>query len=80
MLSESVIVTGALQTTTTLYTDGTSDTKTEAVSNDAVQSPYARTALANYMTANAQAKEGPAQMQSYLSSIKPGSLFDFLIH
>ena len=80
VLSESVIVTGALQTTTTLYTDGTSDTKTEAVSNDTVQSPYAKTALANYMNASAQAKEGPAQMQSYLASIKPGSLFDFLIH
>ena len=80
VLSESVIVTGALQTTTTVYTDGTSDTKTEAVSNDAAQSPYAKTALANYMNASAQAKEGPAQMQSYLASIKPGSLFDFLIH
>ena len=80
VLSESVIVTGAMQTTTTLYTDGTSDTKTEAVSNDSAQSPYAKTALANYMNASAQAKEGPAQMQSYLSSIKPGSLFDFLIH
>jgi hypothetical protein len=80
VLSESVIVTGAMQTTTTLYTDGTSDTKTEAVSNDSAQSSYAITALANYMNAIAQAKEGPAQMQSYLSSIKPGSLFDFLIH
>ena len=80
VLSESVIVTGALQTTTTIYTDGTSETKTEAVSNDAVQSPYAKTALANYMNASAQANQGPVQMQSYLSSIKPGSLFDFLIH
>ena len=80
VLSESVIVTGLMMTTTTLYTDGTSDTKTEAVSNDSAASPYAKTALANYMNASAQAKEGPAQMQSYLSSIKPGSLFDFLIH
>ena len=80
VLSESVIVTGLMMTTTTLYTDGTSDTKTEAISNQSAQSPYAKTALANYMNASAQAKEGPAQMQSYLSSIKPGSLFDFLIH
>ena len=80
VLSESVIVTGMMMTTTTLYTDGTSDTKTEAISNQSPQNPDVKKALANYMNASAQAKEGPAQMQSYLSSIKPGSLFDFLIH
>ena len=79
VLSESVIVSGMMKTTTTLYTDGTSDTKTEAVSNDSAQTPYAKTALANYTNASAQANEGPAPIQSYLSSIKPGSLFDFLV-
>ncbi len=79
VLSESAIVTGMMKTTTILYTDGTSETKTEAVSNDSAQSPYAKTALANYMNASAQANEGPAPIQSYLASIKPGSLFDFLV-
>ena len=68
-----------MKITTTVYTDGTSETKTEAASADSAQSPYAKTALANYMDAGAQATEGPAKMQSYLASIKPGSLFDFFI-
>ena len=79
ILTESVIVAGSMKITTTVYTDGTTDTKTEAATTDSVQSPYAKTALANYMDASAQANEGPAKMQSYLASIKPGSLFDFFI-
>lgn len=79
VLTESVIVAGSMKITTTVYTDGTTDTKTEAATTDSVQSPYAKTALANYMDASAQANEGPAKMQSYLASIKPGSLFDFFI-
>ena len=68
-----------MKITTTVYTDGTSETKTEAATTDSVQSPYAKTALANYMDASAKANDGPAKMQSYLASIKPGSLFDFFI-
>ena len=79
VLTESVIVAGSMKITTTVYTDGTTDTKTEAATTDSVQSPYAKTALANYMDASAQANEGPAKMQSYLASIKPGSLFDFFV-
>ena len=79
VLTESVIVAGSMKITTTVYTDGTTDTKTEAATTDSVQSPYAKTALANYMDASAQANEGPAKMQNYLASIKPGSLFDFFI-
>jgi hypothetical protein len=79
VLTESVIVAGSFKITTTVYTDGTTETTTEAVTSDSVQSPYAKTALANYMDASAQANGGPAKMQSYLASIKPGSLFDFLV-
>ena len=79
VLTESVIVAGSFKITTTVYTDGTSDTKTEAATSDSVQSPYAKTALANYMDASTQANDAPAKMQSYLASIKPGSLFDFFI-
>ena len=79
VLTESVIVAGSFKITTTVYTDGTSETKTEAATTDSVQSPYAKTALANYRDASAQANEGPAKMQSYMASIKPGSLFDFFI-
>ena len=87
VLSESTTVTGALQTTITVYTDGTSDTKTEAASTSAASTSnmYSKSSItaqgnANQASANgAAANNGAAKVQTYLSTIQPGSLFDFLV-
>jgi len=80
VLSESTTVIGSLQTTTTLYTDGTSEIKTEAVSADALSSTYSKTSVTDLSKASTTTNNGGAKVQSYLSSITPGSLFDFLVH
>ena len=80
VLSESTMVIGSLQTTTTLYTDGTSETKTEAVSADALSTTYSKASVTDLLKAGATANNGDAKAQAYLSSITPGSLFDFLVH
>lgn len=87
VLSESTTVTGPLQTTITVYTDGTSDTKTEAASTSAASTSnmYSKSSItaqgnANQASANgAAANNGAAKVQTYLSTIQPGSLFDFLV-
>jgi hypothetical protein len=87
VLSESTTVTGALQTTITVYTDGTSDTKTEAASASAAATSnmYSKSSItaqgnANQASANgAAANNGAEKVQTYLSTIQPGSLFDFLV-
>ncbi len=80
VLSESTTVIGSLQTTTTLYTDGTTETKTEAVSADALSTTYSKASVTDQLKAGASANTGDVKVQSYLSSITPGSLFDFLVH
>ena len=80
VLSESTMVIGSLQTTTTLYTDGTSETKTEAVSADALSTTYSKASVTDLLKAGATTNNGDAKTQAYLSSITPGSLFDFLVH
>ena len=80
VLSETTTVIGSLQTTTTLYTDGTSETKTEAVSADALSTTYSKASVTDLPKAGATANTGDAKAQAYLSSITPGSLFDFLVH
>ena len=80
VLSETTTVIGSLQTTTTLYTDGTSETKTEAVSADALSTTYSKASVMDQLKASANAHTSGAKAQAYLSSITPGSLFDFLVH
>ena len=80
VLSETTTVVGSLQTTTKLYTDGTSETKTEAVSADALSTTYSKASVTDLLKAGATANNGDAKAQAYLSSITPGSLFDFLVH
>jgi hypothetical protein len=80
VLSESTTVSGSLQTTTTLYTDGTTETKTEAVSADALSTTYSRASVLDQLKASRSANTSDAKTQAYLSSITPGSLFDFLVH
>ena len=75
VLSESTTVNGSLQTTTTLYTDGTSETKTSAVTSEATTSIYTKSAA----TEPAKGDTGASKVQSYLSAMEPGSLFDFLV-
>jgi hypothetical protein len=80
VLSESTTVVGNLQTTTTLYTDGTTETKTEAVSADALSATYSKASVTDFLKSGATSNNGEAKAQAYLSSITPGSLFDFLVH
>ena len=79
VLSETSTVVGSLQTTTILYTDGTSETTTEPVSADAVSSTYSKASVMDVLKANASANNGDVKVQNYLSSFTPGSLFDFLV-
>jgi len=79
VLSETSTVVGSLQTTTTLYTDGTSETTTEPVSADAVSSTYSKASVMDVLKASASANNGDVKVQNYLSSFTPGSLFDFLV-
>ena len=78
VLSENSVVIGNLKTTTTIYTDGTSETKTEAVSADVTSKAYDKASVK--AGAAPDSKNGGAKVQDYLSSIEPGSLFDFLVH
>ncbi len=78
VLSENSVVIGNLKTTTTIYTDGTSDTKTEAVSADVTSKAYDKASVK--AAASPDSRNSGAKAQSYLSSIQPGSLFDFLVH
>ena len=75
VLSETTTVSGSLQTTTTLYTDGTSETKTSAATSDSTKSIYTKTAI----TDPVKGDTGASKVQSYLSAMEPGSLFDFLV-
>jgi hypothetical protein len=79
VLSETSTVVGNLQTTTTLYTDGTSETTTEPVSADTLSSTYSKASVIDPLKASATANNGDVKIQNYLSSITPGSLFDFLV-
>lgn len=79
VLSESSVVIGALKTTTTIYTDGTSETKTQAVSADVTSKAYDNGAAKAYGAQAGDAGAGAMKPQAYLSSLKPGSLFDFLV-
>ena len=84
VLSETATVIGNLQTTTILYTDGSSETKTAAVSADAMSSTYSKASVTDAAktsaNANGASSTGADKVQSYLSAITPGSLFDFLVH
>jgi hypothetical protein len=80
VLSETTTVSGSLQTTTTLYTDGTSETKTQTVTAAATNSDtYSKTAITDLLKTSATPDSSASMVQNYLSSFKPGSLFDILV-
>jgi hypothetical protein len=74
-------VIGNLQTMMIIYTDGTSDTKTQPVSNDAKL--YTKSSAANgqaiSVDGNANSNMSGSKVQSYLSTIQAGSLFDLML-
>ena len=80
VLSETTTVSGSLQTTTTLYTDGTSETKTQTVTAAATNSDtYSKTAITDLLKTSATPDSSASMVQNYLSSFKPGLLFDILV-
>ena len=85
VLSETITVSGALETITTLYTDGTSETKTQAATSGTTSDTYSKNAIADQAKASTASTDSSAansvvsKVQSYLSTIQPGSLFDILV-
>ena len=81
ILSQTDLVIGNLQTMMIIYTDGTSDTKTQPVSNDAKF--YTKSSAANgqamSVDGNANSNMSGSKVQSYLSTIQAGSLFDLML-
>jgi len=81
ILSQTDLVIGNLQTMMIIYTDGTSDTKTQPVSNDAKL--YTKSSAANgqaiSVDGNANSNMSGSKVQSYLSTIQAGSLFDQML-
>ena len=81
ILSQTDLVIGNLQTMMIIYTDGTSDTKTQPVSNDAKL--YTKSSAANgqaiSVDGNANSNMSGSKVQSYLSTIQAGSLFDLML-
>jgi hypothetical protein len=79
VLSETTTVSGSLETTTKLYTDGTTETKTQAVSANALSSTYSKNSIMDLLKAGTSANNGGDKVQNYLATLQPGSLVDFLI-
>ena len=79
VLSETTTVSGSLETTTKLYTDGTSETTTQAVSANALSSTYSRNSITDLLKVGTNASNGGDKVQNYLATLQPGSLVDFLI-
>ena len=81
ILSQTDLVIGNLQTMMIIYTDGTSDTKTQPVSNDAklYTKSYAANGQAMSVDGNANSIMSGSKVQSYLSTIQAGSLFDLML-
>ena len=74
-----------METITTLYTDGTSETKTQAATSGTTSDTYSKNAIADQAKASTASTDSSAansvvsKVQSYLSTIQPGSLFDILV-
>jgi len=81
ILSQTALVRGNLETMMNIYTDGTSETKTQPVSNDAKL--YTKSSAANSQAISVDglpnSNMSGSKVQSYLSTIQAGSLFDLML-
>ena len=78
-LSETVTVTGKLKKTTTLYTDGTSESTTKVLSDSAKDSKYVKSPVFDLMKASSETTDADSSTRNYLSTLDPGSLFSFTV-
>ena len=76
-LSETVTVTGKLKKTTILYTDGTSESSTTVLTDSAKDSKYLKSPVYDLMKASAETTGAADKTRNYLSTLDPGSLFNF---
>jgi hypothetical protein len=78
-LSETVTVTGKLKKTTILYTDGTSESTTTVLTDSVKDSKYIKSPVYDLMKASAETTGADAKTRNYLSTLDPGSLFNFTV-